>query len=231
MLDNNIGSGVLSPGQQEMIDENLLELESIAEIEQALLLFQPGGEEAFRSASSLNAETLRKAHKQMFARVFPWGGEYRSESVEVGRENYPTPDPGWLLDHLTELDELMKRVCSSDELAQTSASDARLWYAAARIYFEICVVHPFKDGNGRVSRLAVECFLRSVLQDDLPLLWNDISRVGAKTRWAFRRARDENYLAPLATLLFKAFRKAKFSKNGEVIDCPDRLRSDLCGTL
>lgn len=95
-----------------------------------------------RKRDVLDAGFLRSLHKRMFGGVWRWAGQYRTTPRNIGIEAYRIPVE-----------------------VQTLINDARFWAEnepyppdeiAVRFHHRLVSIHPFPNGNGRLSRLAAD---------------------------------------------------------------------------
>ena len=232
VLHTNVGEQALTAEDRHLIDTNRLNLRTVAEINQALLLAQPAAHTFLKTVDGpLLTRHIQAAHQEWFGTVFAWGGTLRSEHVVVGREENATTAPEHLARELVELDEFLIDLDGRLRQDAHSPNEPAIWLRMAEFYVRLCLIHPFRDGNGRISRLAIEALLSRSLGQPSRLHWNALSRAGAKTRWAFRAAQHRHDRKILATLLFRAWRKSLLHPrfNGETLPaCPPGLRSDIC---
>ena len=114
---------------------------------------------------AFNAPHLQNLHRLIFQDLFDWAGQFRT--VDMWRAGQPPfARPGFIEPALNKvLDQL--------------ASEGRLrglvpeaWTTKAAYYLgEINAVHPFRDGNGRVTRE----FIRELGEENgLTLQWNRV---------------------------------------------------------
>ena len=91
---------------------------------------------------------LKKIHKYVFGDIYEWAGEIRWVNIAKGNIfcNYEFIE--------TNADSLFNRLRSENYLLDTSKEEMpfRLSYYLS----EINVLHPFREGNGRVQRLFIE---------------------------------------------------------------------------
>lgn len=91
---------------------------------------------------------LRKIHKYIFGDIFEWAGEIRSVNIAKGNTfcNYEFIE--------ANADLLFKELKKEHYLKNTPLDKVplRLSYYIS----EINVIHPFREGNGRVQRLFIE---------------------------------------------------------------------------
>ena len=183
-------SGKGKPDHDHLISNATIEVRSVEEAEFRLALSQ---REAFERGLRLPAdfELSRELLCDFHGWLFPWlswGGRLRvtGEEIVVGRRNWSTPRPEELEVHLSrflDIYELESRKISSagkmNEVARRSL---------VRIYFELCLVHPFWDGNGRTSRfLLALTWLRSGIKGTLNI--RGIRRFSNRNDRAFEKAR------------------------------------------
>jgi len=113
-------------------------------------------------------------HKQWLGEVYPWAGEYRQ--VNIGKGGFAfamSAQVPRLMDEF-ERNILVKHTpCNSDD-------PEKVIEALAVTHCELVLIHPFRDGNGRVSRLLSTLM---ALQAGLPLL--DFSGIKGKARQAY----------------------------------------------
>lgn len=94
----------------------------------------------------LNDSFLRKLHKKMFGQVWKWAGEYRSTERNIGVAPY----------HIqTKLKALFDDV--SFWVENQTFSNLEI---AVRLHHRLVLIHPFPNGNGRVSRLTADMFMQ-----------------------------------------------------------------------
>ena len=100
-------------------------------------------------------------HKQWLGEVYPWAGEYRQVNISKGSFVFAMAAqvPRLMLEF--ERKELARFTpCAFDNLEDVLD-------ALAITHCELVLIHPFRDGNGRLSRLFSQLM---ALQAGLPLL-------------------------------------------------------------
>ncbi len=113
-------------------------------------------------------------HKQWLGEVYEWAGEYRQVNIGKG---------GFMFAMSAQVPRLMKEFerdvltrytpCTSDNLEDVLE-------ALAITHCELVLIHPFREGNGRLSRLLSQLM---ALQAGLPLL--NFSVIKGKQREAY----------------------------------------------
>ena len=110
-------------------------------------------------------------HKQWLGEVYPWAGEYRQVNIGKG---------GFMFAMSAQVTRLMQ-VFERDVLARytpcTFENLEDVLEALAITHCELVLIHPFREGNGRISRLLSSLM---ALQAGLPLL--DFSSIKGKKR-------------------------------------------------
>ncbi|MEK6210913.1 MAG: Fic family protein [Pseudomonadota bacterium] len=133
---------------------------------------------------------VQDMHRTWLGGIYEWAGEYRS--VNISKEGFPfaaaarVPAP---------MQDFQKRVLSRRTPCRFQRREDVV-EALAEAHVELVLIHPFRDGNGRIAR-ALSILM--VLQAGLPLL--DFSPIAGKRRTAYFAAiqagMDRNY-GPMA---------------------------------
>ena len=125
---------------------------------------------------------LRKLHKKMFCDVWIWAGEYRFTERNIGVAPYQIPMK--LMQLFDDLNFWIdNKTYSNHEIA-------------VRLHHKLVQIHPFPNGNGRVSRLMADLVLRKL--EGKTLYWGDtnlvdVSEVRRKYIDALRKADAGDY--------------------------------------
>ena len=125
---------------------------------------------------------LRKLHKKMFCDVWIWAGEYRITERNIGVAPYQIPMK--LMQLFDDLNFWIdNKTYSNHEIA-------------VRLHHKLVQIHPFPNGNGRVSRLMADLVLRKL--EGKTLYWGDtnlvdVSEVRRKYIDALRKADTGDY--------------------------------------
>lgn len=121
-----------------------------------------------------SAADICQWHTKWLGEVYSWAGEYRQVNISKG---------GFVFAMSAQVPRLMQEF-ERDVLARyTPCSFANLenvLEALAITHCELVLIHPFRDGNGRVSRLLSQLM---ALQAGLPLL--NFSVIKGKQREAY----------------------------------------------
>ena len=110
--------------------------------------------------TQFTADLLRSMHRSWLGELYEWAGEYRAVGMEKGGFRWP---PAYLVAHnMTALEQGLLR-------QQTPCRQASLDTVARRmaeVHAELLLIHPFRDGNGRLARWLADLM---ALQAGLPL--------------------------------------------------------------
>lgn len=123
------------------------------------------------------AEDICQLHRQWLGGVYEWAGEYRQ--LNISKDGFPFAMAAQVPRLMQEFQrkELAKNTpCGFD-------NPERVLEALAITHSELVLIHPFREGNGRLSRLLSTLM---ALQAGMPLL--DFSGIRGQKRDAYFRA-------------------------------------------
>jgi len=103
----------------------------------------------------LNIEFIKKLHHKMFSDTWHWAGKFRKSNKNIGIDwHLISVQLKYLLDDVKF--QLPHKTYSMDEIA-------------TRFHHRLVFIHPFANGNGRLSRLITDHFL--IAQDHERFTW------------------------------------------------------------
>lgn len=105
----------------------------------------------------LNDTFLMKLHKRMFGQVWKWAGEYRTTERNIGVAPHQIPIK------LKALFDDVKFWVENETFSHMEI--------AVRLHHRLVLIHPFPNGNGRVSRLMADLLMQQM--DEERLYWGD----------------------------------------------------------
>lgn len=156
------------PGSRKRVLKNLLGITSKREMDRIEGQAQVHALEklvALYDANHRFSETdICRIHKIWLGNIYSWAGKYRQVNVKKGKFPFATAAhiPKLMADF--EKDALRRftpcHPASKDEVAE----------ALAVVHVELVLIHPFREGNGRVARLLA---VLMGLQASLPALFFD----------------------------------------------------------
>ncbi|WP_276633632.1 protein adenylyltransferase Fic [Phascolarctobacterium succinatutens] len=142
--------------------ENKLGITSSAELatqeerlskKRALELFESG---MLNKLEPGNFKTLQVIHKQLFMDIYDFAGKVRS--VNIAKGGFRFVPAMYLLDALKQIERMPQS--TFDEIIEK--------------YVEMNVAHPFREGNGRSTRIWLDLILKKELQ--LVIDWSKVNK-------------------------------------------------------
>ena len=110
-----------------------------------------------KKAAPFSYEWLSKLHEEMFGNVWDWAGKFRQVELSIGIKAYQVP---------TALKELTKDIEFWNEHTTFD-----IYETATRIHHRAVQIHPYKNGNGRWSRMLANIYLRQ--NGSMPVKWQE----------------------------------------------------------
>jgi len=102
-------------------------------------------------------EWLSTLHKEMFGDVWEWAGKFRQVELSIGIKAYQVS---------IALKEL------ADDITYWDTNKTfDIYEIATRIHHRAVQIHPFKNGNGRWSRMLANIYLRQ--HGSMPVKWQE----------------------------------------------------------
>ena len=101
-------------------------------------------------------ETLSKIHKYLFEDIYPFAGEIRSENIAKG--NFRFTPVMYLKASLEHIDSMPQS--NFDEIIEK--------------YVEMNIAHPFREGNGRSTRIWLDLILKKEIGKVID--WNKVDK-------------------------------------------------------
>lgn len=95
----------------------------------------------------LTVSDIREWHRRWLGNVYAWAGSYRT--VNIGKGGFQFAACGQVPRLMDNLDNEVLSV----RTPCTGMSEDQLAEAIAVVHVELILIHPFRDGNGRLSRL------------------------------------------------------------------------------
>lgn len=132
------------------------------------------------------ADDICHMHKTWLGVIYPWAGNYRQ--VNISKGNFPFAASSAIPAQMSTLERGALRECTPCLFQEQSD----VVHALARTHTELVLIHPFREGNGRVARMLS---ILMALQAGLPPL--DFSAIKGRKRQdyfaAVRAGLDYNY--------------------------------------
>lgn len=166
-----------------------------------------------RKEGKISIPLIKKAHQVLFQNIDEERkspGEFRSRDVHVGPPGSKRSQASYIPPSADKVPELMDNLI---KYIQKKEADAFVQSAIVHAQFEL--IHPFRDGNGRIGRMLILLFLQhkqklrspyfnisSCLERDRDEYFNCLKAISKQNNWlewirfylqTVRRAADENH--------------------------------------
>lgn len=108
----------------------------------------------FDISKSFGFNTVKKWHKEVFSSIYPFAGELRTINMSKG-----TKDEAWVwrvefLKGIPELNELINEITK-----QRYENIDNITHDLSKLISDFLFIHPFREGNGRISRVICDIIL------------------------------------------------------------------------
>ena len=184
------------PGSRRRVLKNLLGITSKREMdrmegrEQVRVLEELAS--LYDSDHRFTATDICRMHRLWLERIYPWAGKYRQ--VNVKKDSFPFAAAAQIPKLMAEFEDgPLKRhtPCRSGSIESLASG-------LAEVHVELVLIHPFREGNGRVARILA---VLMGLQAGLPAFYFDklSGRKRQKYFAAVQAGLDHNY-EPMAKL-------------------------------
>ena len=194
------------PGSRGRVLRNLVHEPRKREVDrmefEALVRMQEDYLARVEASTVMTTSLICGMHRDWLGGLYSWAGQYRS--VELAKGGFRWPPCHLVAKNMADFeDETLKRLtpCRSTGLDQVAL-------AMAEVHAEFLLIHPFRDGNGRIARWIASLM---ALQANFPMPDYRLSGPGSKTsRDAYLPAVQRGYLkdyAALATFFAKAIER------------------------
>ncbi len=101
-----------------------------------------------RDSSWLTSVFIRQVHREMFGEIWEWAGKYRTTELNLGID--------W-----RQIPEQIEILCGDFKYWNSEKNTMAPLEIASRLQNRLTRIHPFRNGNGRHSRLLTDIFFRS----------------------------------------------------------------------
>lgn len=163
--DTGGDQGAYEPGSEGQVLRNKLGVadpKDMAEVE--LLLLEKLYEAVLIEALpdwTLRVADLKTWHRRWLGNVYSWAGEERS--VNMSKEDFHFAAAA----QIPRLLKIFERDCLACFTPCHNVGDAALIEAIAVTHVEFILIHPFREGNGRLSRLLADVMAVQAGRDPL----------------------------------------------------------------
>ena len=178
------------PGSRNRVLRNLLGIRSVREMDReetlALTRAQDNFNRTYSADHRFTANDIFEFHRTWLGEIYEWAGNYRQVNVSKGRFTFAAASQIPRLMQNFE-SEVLRRCTPCNTMTGEEVISA-----LAETHVELMLIHPFREGSGRVGRILATLM---ALQAGLPLL--DFSSIRDKKKQqyfaAVRAGLDRNY--------------------------------------
>lgn len=110
---------------------------------------------AFKQKEILSVECIKTLHKHMFDKTWKWAGKFRKSDKNIGV-------------HWSQISMKTKELCDDIQYQLDHESFSKD-ETAVRFHHRLVWIHPFPNGNGRLSRLMADLLITQ--QDERRFSW------------------------------------------------------------
>lgn len=154
------------------------------------------------------AEDIRTMHRVWLGDIYGWAGEYRQVNLSKGDFHFASAQ------HIPKLMAELQKGPLRKHTPCNFKSPERIIQALTEVHVELVLIHPFREGNGRVARILSTLM---AFQAGLPMLnFKDITG-GKRKRYfaAVNSGMDRDY-GPMEKLFEKIIATTQETKSGEI---------------
>lgn len=172
--------GEFEPGSRNRVLRNKLGIRKKSEMDQAEFESLVRAQEAYLDRitedTTFTATLICEMHRDWLGEIYAWAGSYRT--VDVSKEGFTWPPAFRVPDNMARLEEnlLLKHTPCRPGDWPRMADDIAIVHA------ELLLVHPFREGNGRLARWLADLM---ALQGNGPVMDYGFEGRGSRSRREF----------------------------------------------
>ncbi len=189
--------GEFQPGSRGRVMRNLPGITSVIAMDRAehaaLIPAQEKWLGKLTARTHLTAALICKMHRDWLGNIYPWAGRYRT--VEVAKGGFRWPPANLVQANMQMLTDGVLHECTPCKPNALESVAQNI----ARVHADFLLVHPFRDGNGRMARWLADLMAMQAGYD--PVNYRFDGRGGPARRARYLNAVKLGYLAdyrPLA---------------------------------
>ncbi len=179
------------PGSGKQVLKNLLGVKKGSEMERLETIALQQAEEVFvrkyGAKHHFSADDLCWMHKLWLGKIYSWAGTYRNVNLGKGGLQFASAQ------HIPQLMQGFERDYLAKHTPCIFKEQADIVRAIAEVHVEFILIHPFREGNGRLGRLLATLM---ALQAGLPPLDFSIVKGRKKQEYfaAVKEGLKKNYV-------------------------------------
>jgi len=142
--------GEKQPGSHGRVDRNLLGITSKREMDRIEMESLRRCEEYFAgiitTQTAFDLNLIIDIHRCIFGKIYSWAGKFRTVNLTKG--DFTWPPPQYIETSLKEFEQKKLRLLTP--IAPEPFEN--IPKALAEVHADFLMIHPFRDGNGRIAR-------------------------------------------------------------------------------
>ncbi|MFH1226564.1 MAG: Fic family protein [Planctomycetota bacterium] len=201
---NGLAEAEFQPGSGKRILKNRLGIKSKRQIDQAeasaILQTAQWAVRHFAKNHRFTESDIRRIHRVFLGKIYGWAGHYRNVNIRKG--GFPFAAAGQIPKLMSEFSrQVLARYTPCAFTDKT-----KIARAIGIVHAELLLIHPFREGNGRIARLLADLMS---MQADLPPLDYGFIKGKAKERyyWAIQQSLKRKY-NPITMIIKEALRRS-----------------------
>lgn len=151
----NSSEGEFQTGSDTKVLKNLLGITTEAEINEVetlllVQLYEYLFDNSQTQLSSLTVADINEWHRKWLGNIYEWAGTARSVNMRKGNFDFAAAR------QIPSLLDSFEKSLLSEFGNLTNTSRESLVYFLAKVHVEFILIHPFREGNGRIARLLLD---------------------------------------------------------------------------
>lgn len=198
--------GDFAPGSHALVLKNKLGISNKDEMDQREFIALTAAQQLYLKkitvATRFTAALILEMHREWLGEIYVWAGRYRT--VELAKKEFRWPPAHRVPDLMKDFEATILKQYTPGRGDAEEVADAM-----ARVHAELLLIHPFRDGNGRIARWIADLM---ALQAGFPLPKYNLGRERSRHRKEYIAAVGQGYLmnyAPLASFFGEALERAR----------------------
>lgn len=123
----------------------------------------------------INREKILNLHRIIFHDLYDWAGKYRN--INMSKEGFPFPPADLINSEMRCIDKNLFNKINYNAEATLEELAELLAYISA----ELTIIHPFREGNGRIIRVILDII--SIAFNKKPANWGQLTKKEDKERY------------------------------------------------
>jgi cell filamentation protein len=196
---SHLPEGQFQPGSKGLVLKNLLGIKNKKEMEALETKQLERALDICAHRYQFTARDVLDMHKEWLGAIYPWAGTYRQ--VNTSKGNFTFAAAAQIPKLMNEFEKTILKIwtpCKNMDFSQ----DAK---ALAIVHAELMLIHPFREGNGRLGRILST--LMALQAGFVPLDFGDVRGKTQKFYFAAVQSAMKKDYAPMQKIFEDVIRK------------------------